>query len=260
MEPNEGSRRDSLPPPPETAEMEPPIAEESSPEAEAEECCSPAPSGDDGPAPGAADGETVTVVDRLGEVFDRGLQRLRSEMEARWARDRFREEQVDRLHAELQQHKNDLLGRTVQPVLQGVIRLHEDLEKTAGALRQKEPETLTPERFFGVLDGFREDLELLLERHGVTRFEHPGETFEPARQTALRTEPASRSDLAGRIVTRLRPGFEQGTVVLRKEGVAVWTASAEPDTANLDTTEAPGETSDTINQDTQTPLGTEEQR
>jgi len=173
------------------------------------------------------------VEDRLGEGFDRLLGELKSQ----WALDRFREEQVDTLHAELQEYKQDLLGRTVQPVLQGIIRLHGDLAKTVEALQAKAPEELTPERFFRVLDGFHEDLELLLERHGVSRFGNPGEVFEPARQTALRTEPAPRADLAGRILARIRPGFEQGNVLLRKEGVAVWAAPLDsPSEATAEST------------------------
>lgn len=184
-------------------------------------------------------------LDRFEERLGEGFDRLLGEVESRWARDRFREEQVDTLHAELQEYKRDLLGRTVQPVLQGIIRLHGDLAKTVEALQAKDPEELTPERLFRVLDGFHEDLELLLERHGVSRFETPGEVFEPTRQTALRTEPAPRAEQAGRILARIRPGFEQGDVLLRKEGVAVWAASESdtsgqaPDEPSSDDTEEP---------------------
>jgi len=172
------------------------------------------------PSPGRED--FGARLERLEGRLDERFEMLLGELKARWALDRFREEQVDTLHAELQEHKRDLLGRALQPIFQGLIRLHGDLQKTVEALRDKDPEELTVERFFGVMAGFHEDMELLLERHGVTKFEQDGDVFEPARQTALRTEPAPRADLTGRILARIRPGFEQGDILLRKEGVAVW--------------------------------------
>ena len=190
------------------------------------------------------------MLDGLAGRLDSALQSLREELERRWTLDRFREEQVDNLHAELQEYKRDLLGRATQPLLQGLIRLHSDLSKTVDALREKDSAELTPERFFAAFGGFREDIEVLLDRHGVSPFETPGDLFRPERQTALRTEPAPSTELVGRIHSRLRPGFEQGTVLLRKEGVAVWasppTTSLQPDglgaapgTARADEMETP---------------------
>jgi molecular chaperone GrpE (heat shock protein) len=197
----------------------------------------------DGPVSPVGGEELLAGLDRLEDRLGQGFERLLGELKARWALDRFREAQVDKLHAELQEHKRDLLGRAVQPVLQGLVRLHGDLGKTVEALQDKDPKELSPQRFFGVLDGFQEDLELLLERHGVSRFESPGEVFEPARQTALRTEPAPRAELAGRILARIRPGFEQGDVLLRKEGVAVWASPPDPLTETDDPGRAPGQES-----------------
>lgn len=197
----------------------------------------------DEPAFKAGGEALVARLDRLEARVGEGFETLLGELRAKWDLDRFREDQVDKLHAELQEHKRDLLGRAVQPVLQGLIRLHGDLGRTVEALRDKDPEELNPQRFFGVLDGFQEDLELLLERHGVSRFENPGEVFEPARQTALRTESAPRAELVGRILARIRPGFEQGDVLLRKEGVAVWASPPDPPTENDDPGRARGQES-----------------
>ena len=92
-------------------------------------------------------------------------------------------------------------------------------------------EEQTPERFLGVLDGFEDDLELLLEQHGVERFETSEPEFDPTRQTVLRTVETADAGLVGRVAARLRPGFSQGPTLLQREGVAVYAADDGPDRA-----------------------------
>jgi molecular chaperone GrpE (heat shock protein) len=105
------------------------------------------------------------------------------------------------------------------------VRLHDDLGKTLTALARLPAEESTPQRFLSTLEGFGDDVELLLGQHGVERFEHPGDTFEPRRQTALRTEATDDPVLVGTVAVRLRPGFAQGETLLQKERVAVYVAS-----------------------------------
>lgn len=103
------------------------------------------------------------------------------------AYDRAKDQQISRLHDELQEHKLDLLGRAKRPQLRGMIRLHDDLGKVVAFLRRKPDEDLTAERLFQVLEDFREDLEMLLGQNGVETFQTPGESFDPIK-TAPTTE------------------------------------------------------------------------
>ena len=107
-----------------------------------------------------------------------------------------------------------------------MIRLHDNLGKVAASLRQKPAEELTPERFFKLLEGFQDDVEMLLDQHGVEKFEAGGEEFDPRRQTASFNVPTGDPARVGRIAERLRPGFEQGEALLQKERVAVFAATS----------------------------------
>jgi molecular chaperone GrpE len=138
--------------------------------------------------------------------------------------DGFKEEQVARLHAELQEHRDGLLEQATRPLLNAVIRVHDDLGKVVASLRARPAEEITPDRAFRALDGFREDLELLLSQHGVEPFEPVDDVFDPRVHTALRTVHCDEPDRAGRIAERLRPGFSQGGALLQKARVAVYTA------------------------------------
>lgn len=162
---------------------------------------------------------------RLETAMAAGFAGLLQEIREKTATDRFREGQIDRLHAELQTYRNDLVSKQARLLIQGIIRLHDDLGKAVAALGQKPPAELTPEILFRQLADFQDDLELLLGQHGVEPFQAPGEELDPRRQTVARTVPTDDPGLAGRIAERVRPGFEQGETLLQKERVAVWVAA-----------------------------------
>jgi len=161
----------------------------------------------------------------LSNEDDARFERLEKLLEARFANDRFREEQITRLHEELQSYKKDLLARVTHPLIHGLIRLHDDLTRATEALQERPPEEQTPERWRRAMEGFGDDLLLLLERQGVATFEHPSHTFDPHTQTAVRRDSAPDPQQVGGIAARVRPGFQQGTTVLRKERVAVFVPS-----------------------------------
>ncbi len=187
----------------------------------------------------------LDTVQRLETHISAESEKLLRAFRDKLAFDGFKEEQVARLHAELQEHRDGLLERATRPLLNGVIRVHDDLGKVVASLRARAVEEITPERAFRALDGFREDLELLLSQHGVEPFEPVDDVFDPRLHTALRTVPTGDPLRAGRIAEQLRPGFSQGEALLQRARVAVYTAqgpaapppSPDPPTAPT----APGE-------------------
>ena len=165
------------------------------------------------------------AIERLETTVAAGFAGVLQEFRDKLALDRFKEEQITRLHEELQDYRNDLISRTARQILQGLIRLHDSLGKVSASLRQKPAEELTPERFFQQLEGFQDDVELLLGQHEVEKFEVPGEDFDPRRQTAVRPVATDDSTQVGRIAERVRSGFQSGETLLQKERVAVYAAA-----------------------------------
>ena len=199
---------------------QPPAAAASGPEQN--QCADP-------PAPASGDDAALAG---LKEAMATGFAVVLRQLRDAQAEACFKEDQVTRLHEELQAHRSDLAGRPVRQLLHGLIRLHDDLGKVVAALRRQPPEELTPERFFQQLAGFEDDLELLLGQHGVARFEASGDSFDPRRQTTPRTVPTDDPAQVGQVAERLRPGFEQGETLLQKERVAVYVASHPNDKAH----------------------------
>jgi molecular chaperone GrpE len=205
------------PPLAELPEAEPPVMQ-GEPEAAQAEVLPPLPTT---PVPALPEA-LVDELTALRRCVEEGPQTLLKAFESKLAFDQHKEKQIDSLHAELQEHKRDLLARATRPLLSGLVRLHDSLGRMPEDLRGESPEELTPERFFGILEDFQDDVEIVLEDNGVSLFLEPCERFEPRRQTSRRTVETIDESRVGTIAHRARPGFEQEGTLLQKERVDVY--------------------------------------
>ncbi len=147
---------------------------------------------------------------------------LVEKLENKLALDRFREQQIDKMHAELESHRQGLVDRLLLPLVTGIVRLHDSVSRLQTVLSNEPPDKLTPERLLKMVDNFREDLELVLDHGGIQLFTEPSEVLNPHRQLAQKMVPTPDETLVGRIVERLRPGFERDGRVIQKERVSVY--------------------------------------
>lgn len=172
------------------------------------------------PAPIAAFAEEVReAVARLGEQVSRKLEGLQSQFDREVRAEANRERIVDRLHAELQEYKQDLLLKVQRPIFVDLIQLHDDVGKMAAAVA---PDS---EAFRGTLESIQTALEDVMYRQGVEPFRAEGEAFDPRRQRAVATVPTADPALAKTLAARIRPGFQAGDKVIRPEVVSVYTLS-----------------------------------
>lgn len=160
----------------------------------------------------------------LREDLANGLRKVLDAFEQRLAYDEAKERQIDRLHAELQEYKGDLLARALRPILSALIRLYDDMDKMIDGLEGRPPEEVTVDRMFKVLRDFHEDIELLLRDHGVEPYRdfELGDDFNGRRQQAAGLVATDDPGRQGQIAERLRPGFQYGQTILQKERVKVF--------------------------------------
>jgi molecular chaperone GrpE len=161
---------------------------------------------------------TAEALDALRRELNGRLDSLASSFEREVRAESSREKVVDRLHAELQEYKNDFLLSTLRPVFIDLIQLHDDMGKVLQA-----PSSPEEARVLGLLEGYRQGIEDVLYRQGVEPFRVEGDDlFDPRRQRALSTTPTDDPALNKRLAARLRPGFRAGERVIRPELVAVY--------------------------------------
>ena len=194
------------------------------------------------PAPAANNIEPlVEAVMGLGERLTRRLDSLQALLEREQRAETSRERVVDRLHAELQEYKQDLLLKVQRPIFVDLIQLHDDLGKM---IETRAPADAEPERtaaLRGTLESIQTAIEDILYRQGVEPFSVEGCAFDPRRQRAVSTMATEDSRLNKTIAARLRAGFQAGEKMIRPEIVSVYTVRPEPVARSV---EAPAASSD----------------
>jgi molecular chaperone GrpE len=181
----------------------------------------PAPGSPAAPSP-APDPRLETLVarlDGLAEGLGKRLDALHASFEREVRAEATRERVVDRLHAELQEYKQDLLLSALRPVFIDLIQLHDDVGKLRDAIAGDVP--LDPARARSMLDDVQQGLEDVLYRQGVEPFQVEGTAFDPRQQRAVATVETDDPSLGKTLAARLRKGFRAGEKVIRPEVVSV---------------------------------------
>ena len=154
------------------------------------------------------------------------LDQLRTSFDREIRAETTRERVVDRLHAELQEYKQDLLMKVMKPVFIDLIQLHDDMGKIVeSCLREGEPAAETA-HWVDVVNGLRQGIEDILYRQGVEPFSAEDSAFDARRQRSIATIPTEDATLSKMIAVRHRKGFQSGDKVIRPELVSVFSLKA----------------------------------
>lgn len=184
------------------------------------------------------------ITARVQAVVQAETERILGAFEHKLAYDATKQRQVDALHEEVQRHRAGLVARANRPLVQGVIRLHDDLDKLLIALRARPAAELTAAKFFGHLQEIQQDIEILLDQNSVTTYREQDDEFRPTRQRAVGRVGTALPELAGKVAEHLRPGFEIGVEILEKERVSLYfTEPAATPSAPIEPAPAPSEES-----------------
>jgi molecular chaperone GrpE len=159
------------------------------------------------------------AISQLGTLVEHRLAGLQTLFEREIRAEATRERIVDRLHAELQEYKQDLLLKVQRPIFIDLIQLHDDIGKMIESQPADEPDRATAIR--GTLESIRAAIEDILYRQGVEPFQNEGEDFDPRRQRSVTTVSTDDRERNKTIAGRLRSGFQAGDKVIRPEIVSV---------------------------------------
>jgi molecular chaperone GrpE len=178
-----------------------------------------------------ATSDALVVMDAikgLGEQLGRRLDLLQTTFERELRAEATRERVVDRLHAELQEYKQDFLLKVQRPIFVDLIQLHDDIGKI---IDSRVPSDASPDRpadVRGILEPIQTAIEDVLYRQGVERFTMEGIEFDPRKQRAISSETTDDMALHKKVAARLRPGFCSGDKLIRPEIVTVYTFRPAP--------------------------------
>jgi molecular chaperone GrpE len=168
------------------------------------------------------------TIGRLGDRLSQQLEAIQTVLERESRAEATRERVIDRLHAELQEYKQDLLLKVQRPIFVDLIQLHDDIGKMIEARQDGESEPDRAAAVRGVLESIQVAIEDILYRQGVEPFAAEGDAFDPRRQRAVATVTTDDPALNKTIAARLRKGFQAGDKLIRPEIVSVYTFRSPP--------------------------------
>ena len=165
-------------------------------------------------------GPALEAIDALGRDLRARIDTLTTAFDREVRAEGTREKVVDRLHAELQDYKQDLLLNVMRPMFVDLIQLHDDIGKMGSSfLEAGGPDRLAASAEF---EKIRQGIEDILYRQGVEPFASEGDAFDARRQRAVSTVATSDESLARKVAERHRKGFVAGQKVIRPEVVSVY--------------------------------------
>jgi molecular chaperone GrpE len=175
--------------------------------------------------------ETPVVLDAiqgLSEQLGRRLDLLQTTFERELRAEATRERVVDRLHAELQDYKQDFLLKVQRPIFIDLIQLHDDIGKMIDSRASVDAGHERSADLRGILEPIQTAIEDILYRQGVEPFALEGTDFDPRKQRAVSTQATDDPALNKRVAARLRKGFCAADKLIRPEIVAVFTFRQTP--------------------------------
>lgn len=175
---------------------------------------------DEIPGSGGQDGDQPDA--RVLQGIAAAEQRLSDLFERKLAFDRFKEQQIENLHRELQEYKRGLTESILLPLVRQIIRYVDQLPRHIAAMRGKSAEEVGVERLYRELENVVEDLHLMLENVGVIVYRLPESRFDALEQQPRMTRDTDDPARHHEIAERLLPGYKLNGRLVEKERVNVF--------------------------------------
>lgn len=161
------------------------------------------------------------LADRLASLSMQ-ITELQREFEGKLKYDAHKDEVIDRLHAELQEYKQNILKKYVLSIVMDIVKVADDIRKWLTYFRSLEISQRDPRKLFRYLEAIPSDLEDVFYWHGVKPFSNQEGPFDPTRQRTIKKVPTSDPTLDKNVAYSIRPGYEWETKIVRQEMVAVY--------------------------------------
>lgn len=168
----------------------------------------------------------------LGELKE-GVDALSEQFKARISKTDYEEATLKRISDELDEHRSGLYRKIVEPLINEVIDVHQDMSATIASYRRKAEEGDRDDlaaRIRRDLDEFRLMLGDILRNWNVEVWRpEPGEPLEPLRCRAVRAVPTDDRDCHRTVAESLTCGYAFEGKILRPAQVVAFTYKLKPE-------------------------------
>ncbi len=108
--------------------------------------------------------------------------------------DQSKQQMIDQLHQELQQYKQEMVWKLLQPILNDLVLLYDEFEKSNNYFRQLPEHNRNFDDVVRHCLSFQKDIEAVLYRAGYEPYTHNEEQFDPRFQNAIKSVVSESSE------------------------------------------------------------------
>lgn len=167
------------------------------------------------------------------DMLSSSMERLESEFRSKIKYDKHKELIIDKLHGELQEYKNNLVKKLIQPIVMDIIHLMDDINKLVMHHAQKDPSLLDSTKLLELIKSIPSDLQDILEKQGVESYGGTDKIFTPAYQRIAGTVVTADQSKDKTVSKTVRTGYMWEGNVIRPEMVEVYIYKNAGDDINI---------------------------
>lgn len=162
---------------------------------------------------------TPQAVSSIAEQIAQILQDLRADFQAKIQYDTSKDRMIDSLHRELQQYREDFALKMLEPLLNDLVQLYDDIDRVTARKTGNENADQARE---DLRNHILSDLEAILQRYGYDMYQTVETTFDRKLHRVTRIIPTTDASLDLTIVERVRRGLRHGERIIRPESIVVY--------------------------------------
>lgn len=179
------------------------------------------------------------LVAGIGNDLQKQMQALTTLFDQKINREIHLDGIIDRLHADLQEHKQGIHRKILEPIAKDLITMYDDLGAAVQKWQDLADSDEAAKRCAKDLQVTQEEVEDILYRYGFESYSAETDVFDPTCQSASRVDVTHDEHLDGKVAERRRRGFRFDGLPIRPELVVVY--RYEPAAETVDGTESPSE-------------------
>ncbi|MDR0537644.1 MAG: nucleotide exchange factor GrpE [Tannerellaceae bacterium] len=150
------------------------------------------------------------------------LSELSSQFESKLKYDKHKDEIIDKLHAENQAYKNDLLKKIVMPFVNEIIFLIDDYSNLLKKYTETDISEIDTTKLLKQFGNIPDDLEELLNKNGIESFNVEGEVIDFAKQKVIKTVSTNIPEKDKTVCDQIKKGFIMDGKIIRQEFVSCY--------------------------------------
>lgn len=166
--------------------------------------------------------QLTTLVLQQYEQLQAQMVHLGEEFQSKLKYDQHKDTIINNLHRELQEYKNDLYKKLLQPIIMDLIYTMDQMNKEVKTYSEKDLSTLEPTKLLKSISSYAADLEDILTKYGVEALVSEECIFNPQVQTALKVIDTDELSRDKNVRESIKKGYTWEGKLLRKESVSVY--------------------------------------